>query len=232
MARSKNRRKRSKGASSDFSAPDFSNAGSFGSSSKKQKPLETVPEALPKAIENSIDFNEWGSALVACGVIAAGAGLAGSLGRYAGNTPPGAVVYDGLGADGRLLLQGAATVGASALITSVALKDVEAPFLNFKKGSTAKYVNTIAFGAAAYRILTGLQYLSIGDRFSGLFDGNFAMMTMGPQKPYLPMINTPAQKSALQRSFESVSMTAPGTNVQYTSYTPVNQAAFHQAMKS
>ena len=225
------RRKRSKGASADFAVGPAPTVGR--QSNKRSRRAKSVPKELPKALEKSIDWNEWGSAGAAVALVGVGAGLMGSVGRYLGNTTPGAQVYDTLGQDGRLILQGAGMVGASALITSVMMKDVEAPFLNFKKQSTANYVNTVAFGAAAYRILTGLGWGELGTRFSALFDGNLGTMAMGPQKPYKPMVNTPAQRESLKRSFTAQTITVPGTtNQQYTSYSPVNQAGFHQIMSN
>ncbi len=233
MARSKNRRKRSRGASVDFSAPKAPTV-SVGGSKKRKKPLKDVPDELPKAIEKGIDINEWGSATVALAGVGMAAGLVGSLGRYAGNTAPGANVYDKLGPDGRLILQGIGIVAGSQLITKVLLKDVEAPFLNFKKKDTAKYVNSIAFGAATYRILTGLDFGNIGIRMSGLFDGNLQMASMGPlaREGYVPMTNTPAQKSALKRAFVPSTIATPATNQQFTTYTPHSQRAFHQIMNN
>ena len=229
MARSKNRRKRSRGASVDFSAPKAPMTVGSSKKSKRTKPLKDVPKELPKAIEKGIDLNEWGSATVALAGVGLAAGLVGSLGRYAGNTTPGAGVYDKLGADGRLILQGIGIVAGSQLITKVLLKDVEAPFLNFKKKESAKYVNSIAFGAATYRILTGLDFGNIGMRMSGLFDGNLQMASMGPlaREGYTPMVNTPAQRSALKRAFVPSTITTPATSQEFTTYAPHSQQAFH-----
>lgn len=214
VKRSKRKKRRSSGASTDYLGAPISTPPSpekvagitrskfkFPSMKSPIKFDKNLVKPLKKAFKAGSDLDKWAQTGVAIAATGLTFGVLSSATRYAtygldSRIPASsavkpltsAITTNILHPDFNLILQSAGIVGSAYLVGK---------FADLKQANTNK-VMMLAYGAAGYRLLTGLSAGDLGRRMSSLFDGRLDA-TLTPQAS--PMINTPAQANAFRSAF-------------------------------